>query len=104
MGFKLGASLSTFLFLWLAARESWKVTVSLAIGTYLFFVIAGDLLRLTELDPGMVAGLARAERAQFVFSRSIARSAVITLSLARSRGRAAILAVLRASPHTPFGL
>jgi len=55
LGFKLGASLSTFLFLWLAARESWKVTVSLTVGTYLFFVAVGDLLRLTELDPGMVA-------------------------------------------------
>jgi hypothetical protein len=55
LGFKLGASLSTLLFLWLAARESWKVTVSLTIGIYLFFVIAGDLLRLTELDSGLVA-------------------------------------------------
>ena len=43
------------LFLWLAARESWKITLGLAVGTYLFFVIAGDLLKLTELDPGLVA-------------------------------------------------
>jgi len=55
LGFKIGASLSTFLFLWLAARESWKITLGLAVGTYLFFVIAGDLLKLTELDPGLVA-------------------------------------------------
>jgi TctA family transporter len=55
LGFKLGATLSTFLFLWLAARESWKITLGLALGTYLFFVIAGDLLKLTELDPGVVA-------------------------------------------------
>jgi hypothetical protein len=43
------------MFLWLAARESWKITLGLAVGTYLFFVIAGDLLKLTELDPGLVA-------------------------------------------------
>jgi TctA family transporter len=55
LGFKLGATLSTFLFLWLAARETWKITLGLAIGTYLFFVLAGDLLKLTELDPGIVA-------------------------------------------------
>jgi putative tricarboxylic transport membrane protein len=55
LGFKIGASLSTFLFLWLAARESWKITLGLAVGTYLFFVIAGDLFKLTELDPGLVA-------------------------------------------------
>jgi putative tricarboxylic transport membrane protein len=55
LGFKIGASLATFLFLWLTARESWKVTLGLTVGTYLFFVIAGDLLKLTELDPGLVA-------------------------------------------------
>jgi putative tricarboxylic transport membrane protein len=55
LGFKIGASLSTFLFLWLAARESWKITLGLAVGTYLFFVIAGDLFKLTELDSGVVA-------------------------------------------------
>jgi len=55
LGFKLGATLSTFLFLWLAARETWKIRLGLTIGTYLFFVLAGDLLKLTELDPGIVA-------------------------------------------------
>jgi putative tricarboxylic transport membrane protein len=55
LGFKIGASLFTFLFLWLTAREPWKVTLGLSVGTYLFFVVAGDLLKLTELDPGLVA-------------------------------------------------
>jgi putative tricarboxylic transport membrane protein len=55
LGFKIGGSLCTVLFLWLTARESWKVTAGLTIGTYLFFVIAGDLLKLAELDPGLLA-------------------------------------------------
>jgi len=54
-GFKIGSSLCTLLFLWLTARESWKVTVGLTAGTYLFFVTAGDLLKLAELDPGIIA-------------------------------------------------
>jgi TctA family transporter len=55
LGFKIGGSLCTFLFLWLTARESWRVTVGLAVGTYLFFVVAGDLLKLAELEPGIIA-------------------------------------------------
>jgi putative tricarboxylic transport membrane protein len=55
VGFKIGGSLCTLLFLWLTARESWKVTVGLTVGTYLFFVIAADLLKLAELDPGIIA-------------------------------------------------
>ena len=55
LGFKIGGSLCTLLFLWLSARESWKVTVGLTVGTYLFFVIAADVLKLAELDPGMIA-------------------------------------------------
>src|SRR5262245_9241350 len=39
LGFKIGGSLCTLLFLWLTARESWKVTAGLTIGTYLFFII-----------------------------------------------------------------
>jgi len=55
LGFKIGGSLCTLLFLWLTARESWKVTAGLTIGTYLFFMITGDLLKLAELDPGLLA-------------------------------------------------
>jgi putative tricarboxylic transport membrane protein len=55
LGFKIGGSLSTLLFLWLTARESWKITVGLTVGTYLFFVIAADLLKLAELEPGLLA-------------------------------------------------
>jgi putative tricarboxylic transport membrane protein len=55
LGFKIGGSLCTLLFLWLTARESWKVTTGLTIGTYLFFIITGDLLKLAELDPGLAA-------------------------------------------------
>jgi hypothetical protein len=43
LGFKIGGSLSTFLSLGRAARESWRVAFGLTLGTYLFFVISVDI-------------------------------------------------------------
>ena len=45
LGFKIGGALATFLFLLLVARENWKVIIGLSAGTYLFFVLTGDLLK-----------------------------------------------------------
>ena len=55
LGFKVGGAVSTGLFLWLAARESRKLTIAFSLGTYLFFLITSDLLKLTALGPGLVA-------------------------------------------------
>jgi hypothetical protein len=51
----LAVSLSTFLFLGLAARESWRVAFGLTLGTYRFFVISIDIFKLAEPDPGLLA-------------------------------------------------
>lgn len=64
LGFKVGATFMTLVFLRLAARESWRVAVSFALGTYLFFVIldaaigvpvpagyGAELFGLSSLDP-----------------------------------------------------
>lgn len=53
-GFKLGGALATFLFLIFIARESWLIVGSLTVGTYIFFVLTGDLLNLAKLSPGLI--------------------------------------------------
>jgi putative tricarboxylic transport membrane protein len=54
IGFKIGAALATLLFLKLAAGETWRTSIIGCGGTYLFFLLFGDILKLVELDSGLM--------------------------------------------------
>ena len=57
IGFKIGAPLATFLFLKLAAGEAWRTSIIGGFGTYIFFLLFGDVLNLVELDSGIIGSL-----------------------------------------------
>jgi hypothetical protein len=57
LGFELGATLLTFLFLRLAAHERLRTSVAIAVATYLFFYIVFDRALYIPFPPGAVADL-----------------------------------------------
>lgn len=57
IGFKIGAALATLLFLKLAAGETWRTSIIGGVGTYLFFLLFGDVLKLVELDSGIIGSM-----------------------------------------------
>lgn len=54
-GFKVGGGLLTLVFLRLAAREGWRMSIGFAVGTYLFFLLLFDLALNVPFPPGLAA-------------------------------------------------
>jgi len=55
LGFKVSAGLATLAFLRFAAREKWKPTLLISLGTYLFFYLAFDRALNIPFPPGWIA-------------------------------------------------
>ncbi|MBX9761357.1 MAG: tripartite tricarboxylate transporter permease [Beijerinckiaceae bacterium] len=56
VGFKIGGSLAALFFLRFAVAEKWRTAIALSLGTYVFFFLFGDVLKLVELDSGILGG------------------------------------------------
>ena len=54
IGFKIGGALGALVFLRFAARETLKTALTGGFLTYLFFLVFGDMLKLVELDAGLL--------------------------------------------------
>lgn len=57
LGFELGAALFSFLFLRFVAHESVRMSVGIALGTYLFFYLVFDLALNIPFPHGLIADL-----------------------------------------------
>lgn len=55
LGFKVGSFFLTFAFLKFTAKEKWRVSVAIAVGTYLFFLIVFDVALKVPLGNGFIA-------------------------------------------------
>lgn len=73
IGFKIGSALGTLLFLRLAAGETWRAAIIGSGATYLFFLVFGDLLKLVDLDAGMLGAALGASSFESFLSQLIGR-------------------------------
>src|SRR5439155_5513781 len=54
IGFKLGPGLVTLAFLRLGARESWRMSVGVSVGVYLFFLLVFEVALNIRLPAGLI--------------------------------------------------
>jgi len=76
IGFKIGSALGTLLFLRLAAGETWRTAIIGGGATYLFFLVFGDLLKLVDLDAGMLGAALGASSFESFLSQLIINCAL----------------------------
>ena len=55
LGFKFGSLGLTFVFLRFTAKETWSISVAIAVGTYLFFWLIFDIALKVPLGNGLIA-------------------------------------------------
>lgn len=55
LGFKVGAFVLTFVFLKLAAKERWGISIAFGVMSYLFFLVVFDIALKVPLATGLIA-------------------------------------------------